>query len=159
LFIKKTINNKKWNESYSKQAKFSFGIGLIVLIVHIFLSIYLWFIFEGRERTIAAEVSTPLTVAYAVAVIKWIVDNQGVFKSDKEIGIGYLVMISIVVFTFLGCLVGGPFIYKSNYDISPESLNKFFVFVESSFGVLFSIVFADMFQDQVSNNIPKKQSN
>lgn len=140
------------NSTFNKQ-KFSFFIGLSVLIVHVFLSIYLWFIFEGREKTVIAEIATPLTIAYAVAVIKWIVDNQGIFQSNKKIGIGYCLMISIVVFSFLGCMIAGPIIYNNNYGVSPEDLNKFFVFAESSFGVLFSVVFSDMFQNQTPQTI------
>jgi len=134
------------NSSYSKQ-KVSFYVGITVLITHIFLSIYLWFFFDGQDKVVIAEISTPLTVAYAVAVIKWIVENQGNFQSPPTVGRPYAIIISVVVVTFLGCLIAGPIYYNINLDINPESLNKFFVFVESSFGVLFSIVFSDLFQN------------
>lgn len=141
--------------------KFSMVLGLAIISVHLLLSAYLWFIFSPTvdSAVSAKEIVLPLTVAYSSTVLKWFIDNQGHVTSSATIGIMYAVTIAMVSIFFLGLLCAGPWIYRE-FDLTPRSLNQFYAFSESVFGVLFVLILDDLFSKPtpVSDNTKKLSS-
>jgi len=128
--------------------KFSAIVGIFILIFHVGMSAFLWFWFSpNNDPAIYIEaISLPLTAGYSVAVVKWFSETGGLITSDEQFGITYVFVITLIVGIFLICLPLGPLLYLKSPEMTPEKLNQFFLFVETSLGALFSIVFADMFK-------------
>ena len=127
----------------------SCSVGLSIVVVHIITSAYLWFGFR-HELTVksdihAPEITLPLTVAYVVSVVKWFIDTQGKRSSDDTYGIPLVVLIILVAGSFLIALPLGPYLYLSGAIFEPETLNQYYLFVESILGAMFALLFAEMF--------------
>ena len=124
-------------------------IGLLIVIIHIGTSIYLWFSFVNhslfKDEIAAHEITLPLTVAYVVSVIKWFIDTKGIRKSDETYGWLLVLLIVIVVGCFLIALPLGPYLYLSGEIKTADGLNKYYIGVEAVLGVMFALLFGEMF--------------
>lgn len=126
-------------------------LGIIIVVTHIFLLYYLWFIFRPRfPGPIAPEIATPLTAAFFIGVIKWVIDTQGKITSNDKVGITFIIITSIVSLSLLGALVFLPFIY-SDSEMTKDDLNSYFLFVETGLGGAFTLLFNDMFGQTTSD--------
>lgn len=130
--------------------KFSMYNGIAILVLHIFICIYFWVTFSKNPNLAIAEITTPITAAYAVGVVKWFIDTQGLITKNDAIGIPYAVVIILINGTFLTLLVLGAYFYISDTSINENEINKFYVFVESMFGVMFALIFSDLFGDNTA---------
>lgn len=119
-------------------------IGTLILLSHIFVSIYLWFIFDAPDASVAKEVSFPVTIIYSLGFVKWMIDNQQRLVGQK-VNSAYVIMVSIIS----GVMVIGhivlPLLYYP-FGLTIDQLNGGFVFLESAFGALFALVFSDLFE-------------
>ncbi len=122
--------------------------GLSIILFHILLSFYLWFIFNPKFNSsgefLVAEISTPLSVTFALGVVKWVIDVQGLIKSEPKVGVLYVVTLSLVS----GALYAAIILVFWNFRLmepSPEQLNSFFLLIDSALGGLFALFYNDMF--------------
>lgn len=133
-------------------------LGMAIVVVHIGTSAYLWFIFAGHasysDDIIAAEVTLPLTVAYVVSVVKWFLDTRGKRTTDETYGWPLVVLIGLVGGAFLLAMPVGIYLYMSGAIFEAELLNQYFLFVESSLGAMFALIFADMFGNAARGQRP-----
>ncbi|MEM6898509.1 MAG: hypothetical protein AAF583_01885 [Pseudomonadota bacterium] len=124
-------------------------IGLLIVVVHIGTSAYLWFSFIHRpayDPSInSAEVTLPLTIAYVVSVVKWFIDTKGRRATDETYGIPLVVLIVLVVGSFLIALPLGPYLYLQGTILEPALLNQYYLFVESVLGAMFALLFGELF--------------
>jgi hypothetical protein len=126
--------------------------GFIILLSHIALSGYLWFIFTPGvdDRVAVAEISLPMTVTYAVTIVKYFVDGQTRTEGGQSVPLAYFLVTAIVILPFLFALFFLPHQYTSG-KIGIEALNNSYVFLEGALGALFVIVFNDLFK---ASNVP-----
>ena len=54
--------------------KYASIVGIIVVAVHIGLVFYLWIFFRKAYPDLVAEIATPLTAAFFLGVVKWVID-------------------------------------------------------------------------------------
>ena len=128
---------------------FALNIGIVILLFHTILAFILWFVVEFPGGRVAVkEITLPVTVSYAVSVLKYFLDTGGRVTATEEIGIRLVVVIVILMGIFMISLVGAPFVYLSNAMISPETLNSFFLFVESAFGALIALIFSYLYKHE-----------
>ncbi|MEM8554971.1 MAG: hypothetical protein AAGF71_09135 [Pseudomonadota bacterium] len=129
------------------RAKVSLFWGFIILIFHICLSAYLWLVFSPAfDSSIAiAEISTPLTVTYAVTIVKYFIDNQASVAGGQMVSIAYFAFTAIIIVPFLFGLAFLPYHYSQG-ELSIDALNRSYVFLEASIGALFILVFNDLFK-------------
>lgn len=119
-------------------------IGTFILLSHIFVSIYLWFVFGAPEESVAKEVSFPVTIIYSLGFVKWMIDNQQ-RRIGQKVNYAYVVMVSIISFVMIIGHIALPLIYYP-LQLTVDQLNGGFVFLESAFGALFALVFSDLFE-------------
>lgn len=126
--------------------RFSSIVGLVIVAFHIALTAYLWAIFrpEADTAAAAAEIATPLTVTYAISIVAWFVATNGLITSDKQVGIYMVILTVMVVTSFLGALLIGPYLYLDN-RLTPQGLNQYYAFMEASLGGMFVLLFNSMF--------------
>lgn len=126
--------------------KFSSIMGLVIVAFHIALTGYLWFVFrpEADIAVAAAEIATPLTVTYAISVVAWFVATNGLITSNQQVGIALVILTVMVVGSFLGALLVGPYLYL-DHRMTPDGLNQYYAFVEASLGGMFVLLFNSMF--------------
>lgn len=124
-------------------------VGLVVTLVHVGTAAYLWFVFRHHAsfsgEISAPEVTLPLTVAYIVSITKWFLDTRGIRNSDAQFGWPLVAFIAIVIPAFLIALPLGPYLYMEGTIQSPETLNAFYLFVESVLGGAFALIFSELF--------------
>lgn len=137
--------------------KFAMNIGLLIMSFHIILSFLLWFILDlnpspnDPERVIAKEITTPVTVGYAFAILKYFLDNDGIVTSARNIGGPLALLIGGLIFCFCSSLLIAPVIYafpQYNFlgrDIYPGNLNSFFLVIESTFGGLIALIMSYLY--------------
>ena len=125
-------------------------LGISMVVAHIVLLWYLWSVFgnvdTANKSVYVAEIATPLTGAFALTVVKWVIDTQGKITSKKTVGPTLVIILLLLTFALYGALIYGPY----NYQIGawqPEQLNRFFVFVETGIGGMFGLLFNDMFSN------------
>lgn len=134
------------NREVNRQA-FSLNLGLFIMAFHIILSLAFWFLVAiPGDRVAIKEISTPVTIGYAVAVLKYFLDVGGRVTATETIGIRLVIMITGVVTVFGVCLIVAPMVYLQNPGITPETLNSFFVAVESAFGALLALIFSYLYK-------------
>lgn len=105
--------------------KFSSIVGLVIVAFHIALTGHLWFVFgpEADSAVAAAEIATPLTVTYAISVVAWFVATNGLITSNQQVGIALVILTVMVVGSFLGALLVGPYLYLDNRLPPKGSIN------------------------------------
>lgn len=130
--------------------RFAMWLGIIIVLGHVFVSLYLWVYFNyGRDDGVfIKEVSLPVTLGYAIAIVKWFLDNHGIVTSKEEMGTPLVVLIAIVTLVFLGGLIVGPIVFALNQSLTANQLNNFYLLIESAFGGLFSLIFSYLFSSE-----------
>ena len=118
-------------------------LGISMVVAHIVLLWYLWAYFgqiDYEQKSIyVAEIATPLTGAFALTVIKWVIDTQGKITSQQTVGITLVIILAIVTLTLYGALIYGPYQYSTG-KWQPDVLNRYFVFVETGIGEMFGLL-------------------
>lgn len=134
-----------------RKEKVSATLGMAIVLIHIFMSFYLWFVFSKIADPVVAieKISLPLTIGYSVSIVNWFIKNQGKFVKVDTVGLSYVALVAAIATPFLIAMIAGPQLYLSN-ALSPTQLNQFYVFIESAFGVLFVLIFNDLFDTSVS---------
>ena len=120
-------------------------LGISILTTHIFVLFYLWFVLERHESLFVAELTTPVTVSYFVAITKWFIDNRDIKKKKEEVRISYAVVACLLIGTMLISMPLGIYVYQVNLRVEPNDLNSYFLFVESFFGASFALIIGDLF--------------
>lgn len=124
--------------------KLATTIGTAILLSHVFVSVYLWFIFDAPDASVAKEVSFPVTIIYSLGFVKWMIDNQQRLVG-QPVNRGYVVMVAIISGVMVIGHIALPLIYYP-MGLTVDKLNGGFVFLESAFGALFALVFSDLFE-------------
>lgn len=124
--------------------------GLITTVVHIGTAAYLWFSFRHHpsvtDDITAPEVTLPLTIAYFLSITKWFIDTKGHRRSDLRYGWPMVCFTGIVITAFLIALPLGPFLYiQGDLIRNAQTLNEFYLFVESVLGGAFALIFSELF--------------
>ena len=123
-------------------------LGITMVVAHIALLWYLWTVFGNiateNKSVYVAEIATPLTGAFALTVVKWVIDTQGKITSEKTVGLTLVVILVLLTSALYGALIYGPYMYQQG-AWQPDELNRFFVFVETGIGGMFGLLFNDMF--------------
>ncbi|UWQ59424.1 hypothetical protein K3722_04680 [Leisingera caerulea] len=126
-------------------------LGISMVVAHIVLLWYLWTVFgsvEAENKSVyVAEIATPLTGAFALTVVKWVIDTQGKITSKKTVGVTLVIILILLTFALYGALIYGPHQYQIG-SWQPDDLNRFFVFVETGIGGMFGLLFNDMFDKE-----------
>lgn len=120
-------------------------LGMAVVISHIIINLYFWFLFGEDSNLIIKEISTPLTVAYVTAVIKWFIDNKEYRLRTEKVRPAYAFIAILTVCLLIVSMPIGVFLYKTDMTISASRMNEFFVFVQSVFGFMFALIMGDLF--------------
>ena len=126
-------------------------LGISMVVAHIVLLWYLWTVFgsvETENKSVyVAEIATPLTGAFALTVVKWVIDTQGKITSEKTVGVTLVIVLVLLTGALYGALIYGPYQYQLG-SWQPDELNRFFVFVETGGGGMFGLLFNDMFNKE-----------
>lgn len=128
--------------------KFAAVVGILIFILHIAVSFFFHGFYHPPADGIAiANITTPITLGYAMTIFKWFIDTQGLVTSDDVIGLSYALIVSILVLALSVGLLTEPVLYLLNDTNSrnPEFLNQSYMIIESVFGVLLSLVLLDLF--------------
>ena len=88
-----------------------------------------------------------MTGAFALTVVKWVIDTQGLISSEKTVGLTLVVILLLLTVSLYGALIYGPYQYQIG-SWQPDELNRFFVFVETGIGGMFGLLFNDMFNNE-----------
>ena len=129
--------------------KFAMNLGLGIMAFHVAFAFILWFVLEfPNDRVAVKEITTPVTVGYAVAVLKYYLDTHGRITSTDVMGIRLAILITGLVVIFCVALIGAPVYYLNEPSITPANLNSFFLFVESAFGALIALIFSYLYGKQ-----------
>jgi hypothetical protein len=133
---------------------FAMWLGLLIVFVHIVMSLYLWFVFDyGRnEDVFIKEISLPVTLGYSVSIVKWFLDNHGIVTSNQRMGAPFVFLIAMISIAFLGGLISAPIVYGHSPTLTADELNNFYLFIESAFGVMFSLIFSYLYGDNGEAN-------
>lgn len=133
---------------------FAMWLGVIIVLAHVGVSIYLWAYFNyGREDGVfIKEISLPVTLGYAVAIVKWFLDNDGIVTSRDQMGLPLVILITIVSTAFIGGLVVGPIFFAFDKALTPNQLNNFYLLIESAFGGMFSLIFSYLFNSNTEKS-------
>ncbi|MBF9028970.1 hypothetical protein HKCCE3408_01060 [Rhodobacterales bacterium HKCCE3408] len=126
---------------------FSSITGVLIVLGHVLLLCYLWVSFgapTGGGTLKVTEISTPITAAFALGVVKWIIDTQGRITSEKKVGVPYVVIFGVILLALAFGVVWGLNRYSKG-EWQPDQLNQFFVIIESGMGGMFGLFFNDMF--------------
>lgn len=126
--------------------RFASWIGLLIVVVHIGMAVYLFLVFQPDADPVVAagKIVLPMTTAYALTVVSWFIANHGIITSTDQIG-GFLVAVAIlVVGTFLASLPLGVYLYLAR-QLNPDQLNTYYSVVESAFGGMFVLIFNFLF--------------
>lgn len=120
--------------------------GCVILLWHVLLTGYLMLIFQPTSSADAPlEITVPMTLTYAVSVVKWLIDTQGRVRKYPRVGIAYLLGFSIVVLSlFAGVIL---VLYQHQHlKMTSAQLNAGFAFVEATLGVLLVYFWNDLFK-------------
>lgn len=127
--------------------KLSAWLGCFVLVAHTGLTIYLWLVYqkETSREVAVAQISLPITMAYAITVVKWLVDTQGRITLKAKVGWPYVFGVVVVVGGFFGALGMG---LRSHLEgnMGYQSLNTYFAFIDGAIGGLVILFFNDLFR-------------
>lgn len=131
--------------TFSK-SKIAAIFGCTILLWHVLLTGYLMLIFQPASNADAPlEITVPMTLTYAVSVVKWLIDTQGRVRKHPRVGLAYLLGFSIVVLSlFAGVIL---VLYQhQNLELTGRQLNAGFAFVEATLGVLLVYFWNDLFE-------------
>jgi hypothetical protein len=124
--------------------KLATTVGTAILISHIVVSIYLWFIFAAPAESAVKEISFPVTIIYALGFVQWMIANQKRTKGEK-VNAAYVRMVTIISLVMIVGHVALPMLYYP-MAMTIDQLNGGFLFLETAFGALFALVFSDLFE-------------
>lgn len=126
----------------------SVWLGCSILAFHSAMTFALLFAFSHRfgEGVAIAEISIPITMTFAVTVVKWFVDTGGHIRKTPTVALGYVVGLCIVFMSFCVALAMGPYLYVYGAGIFNDAqINTYFAVVDGAFGVLLLIFLNDLF--------------
>lgn len=127
--------------------KLSAWLGCFVLVAHTGLTVYLWLVYQEQTspEVAVAQISLPITMAYAFTVVKWLVDTQGRITRKARVGWPYVFGVVIVVGGFFGALGMG---LRSHLvgNMGHQALNAYFAFIDGAIGGLVALFFNDLFK-------------
>ncbi|WP_208348670.1 hypothetical protein [Pseudaestuariivita rosea] len=131
-----------------KKGYVSGTLACALLIMHCALSGLLFFYFDEafQEEVAIAEISLPITMAYAVTVSNWIVANQGRVDVINEVGFVYVFAVVLLFIVYCAALALGPYRYitgAENWDW--QRLNTYFAIVDGAVGTLLLLFCNDLF--------------
>jgi hypothetical protein len=126
--------------------KLSAYLGCFVLVVHTGMTIYLWVVYQAQtsSQVAVAQISLPITLAYAVTVVKWLVDTQGKITRRAKVGWPYVFGVAVTVGGFFGALGFGLHSHLAG-NMGYQALNAYFAFIDGSLGALVVLFFNDLF--------------
>lgn len=128
-------------------------VGILIVAFHIALLGYLWLKFgspTGTGPLQVTEIATPITAAFALGVVKWVIDTQGHITSPKTVGLPFVIILTMVGVALAAGLFWGVRQYVTG-AWQPKELNMFFVTLESGIGGMFGLFFNDMFGPPVTD--------
>ena len=145
--------------------KFGFYIGLFILIVHILLAVLLFIFYKPEEKLDLqgieiGKIIIPITTGYAITIIKWIIDLQGLQTNSAKIGMPFIIAVTMIVVTFSLILLSEPvyfFIYEDSWFKDSDTLNTTYAAIEAAFGALLSLIMSDLFEKQSEDKIKEKE--
>jgi len=127
--------------------RFALNLGLAVVAIHAVITLLFWGVMEFPDDRVAVrEITTPLTIGYAVAIVKYYLDTGGKITSEEQIGVRLVILVILIFGFFFSSLVGGPIYYLNNPAMSPQSLNSFLLTIESGFGALVALIFSYLYK-------------
>lgn len=124
-------------------------VACIILLAHGLLSIYLFTRFDefAEDQVAVAQISLPITLAYAITVVTWIIAKQGKVSYRTKVYPLYVIGLAIsVVFYFFALYIG-----LERYRIGDwtwERLNTYFAVVDGALGGLFLMFCNDLFSTE-----------
>jgi hypothetical protein len=123
--------------------------GLFVVIGHIALAFYI-FTIAPLEDFSGVQIAAPVTLTYAITVVKWFVDNQGDIPRSPKVGISYVLLVTILFGSAFACLAYVLHRYSNGMNV--QTANTLISAVESFFGALLIIIINDLFPDKNSSS-------
>jgi hypothetical protein len=119
--------------------------GLFVVIGHIALAFYV-FTIAPLEDFSGVQIAAPVTLTYALTVVKWFVDNQGDIPRNPTVGISYVVLVAVL---FGSAFIGLTYIlHRYSNGMNVQTANTLISAVEAVFGSLLIIIINDLFPDR-----------
>lgn len=128
--------------------RFALNLGLAIMAFHIAFAVVIWFVitFPHEEQLAVKEMAAPVTIGYAVAVLKYYLDTGGRITLPETIGIRLAILVIGIMGSFAVALVAAPLVYLNSSVMTPEVLNGIFVAVESAFGALLALIFSYLYK-------------
>lgn len=126
--------------------KLSAYLGCFVLLTHTTMTIYLWLIYQAQtsDQVAVAQISLPITLSYAITVVKWLVDTQGKITRRAKVGWPYVFGVVVVVGGFFIALGLGLWSHMQGM-MGYQTLNTYFAFIDGALGALVVFFFNDLF--------------
>lgn len=126
--------------------RFASIIGVGIIVIHVGLILYILnFLPPGDGENNVLQIILPFTATYAIGVVKWVIETQGHITSKVKVGGVYIVIVSIISAALLFSLPYALYLYSTNETFLGPQLSWYVSGVEAGFGVLFALVFNDMF--------------
>lgn len=112
--------------------------GVCILFFNIITTILFLFVYYDKfgEDVEIVEMSTPITLAYATMVVKWVVGNGGKINRYPSVYPTYVIMLSMLYVAISATLIVGSAYYLWQPDFTAAQLNTCFLLVESFCGLL-----------------------
>jgi hypothetical protein len=129
--------------------------GLLVVAGHIALAVYI-FSLDALEELAAVEIAAPVTITYAITVVRWFVDNQGNLPRVPTVGVTYVALIALLFGSAFGCLVTILLLHDDGMDV--KTANVAITAVEAAFGALLVLVINDLFPAREVEDSKQKQA-
>ncbi|EYD77622.1 hypothetical protein Rumeso_00788 [Rubellimicrobium mesophilum DSM 19309] len=123
--------------------KLATRVGTLILLSHIVVSIYLWFVELPNAATVK-EITFPVTIIYALGFVNWMIANQKRLVGEP-VNQGYVSMVTIVAIAMIVPHIALPLLFYPMH-LTVDQLNGGFLFLESAFGAMFALVFSDLFE-------------
>lgn len=134
--------------------RFALWLGVVIVVAHIVISFILWAVFSygQADGVFLKEISLPVTLGYSIAIVKWTLDNHGIVTDTQLMGSPLVVLISAVTIAFVGGLVITPIYFEMDRSVSKELVNNVYLFIESVFGGMFSLIFSYLYSASAPAN-------
>lgn len=123
-------------------------VALTILIAHGSLTIYLFTTFDkiAQNEVAVSEISLPITLAYAITVVTWMISRQGRVNFEKKVYPLYVLGLALAVVFYFWALYLGLRNYHDGW--SWQLLNAYFAVVDGALGGLFLMFCNDLFSSE-----------
>lgn len=120
-------------------------VACVILVAHGSLTIYLFSTFEeiATDQVAVAEISLPVTLAYAITVVSWMIARQGKVTFSQKVYPLYVIGLVLAVGFYFWALWIGLENYRNGW--SWQFLNGYFAVVDGALGGLFLMFCNDLF--------------